>query len=131
MAVSLTGITGGLWSGTQRTVNVDVTLRPSYRFFLEAGVQRTHGDLDVPDASFTRTFWTFRSNYSFDPNMFVDALVQYDPGTRLMNTNVRFNFIHHPLSDLFLVYNEQRFATGDGARPGRGLTLKATHMVAF
>jgi hypothetical protein len=131
VSVGVTGILGGLWSGTQRTVHANVTVRPSYRFFLEASLQRTQGDLDVPDADFTRTFWTFRSNYSFDTNMFVDALVQYDPGTRLLNTNVRFNFIHHPLSDLFLVYNERRFATGGDVRPGRGLTLKATHMVAF
>ena len=50
-------------------------------------LQRTHGDLDIPDDEFTRTFWTFRANYSFNTNMFVDALVQYDPGSELMNTN--------------------------------------------
>ena len=63
--------------------------------------------------------------------MFVDALVQYDPGSDLVNTNVRFNLIHHPLSDLFIVFNEQRFATGEAIPPGRGLTVKMTQMVAF
>jgi hypothetical protein len=126
-----TGILGGLWSGTQRTVNANVTLRPSYKFFLETRLQRTYGDLDLPDADFTRTFWTFRTNYSFNTNMFVDALVQYDPGSEQVNTNVRFNLIHRPLSDIFLVYNEQRFATGEGIPPGRGLTVKGTYMVAF
>jgi hypothetical protein len=127
----ITGIVGGLWSGTQRTVNANLTLRPSYKFYLDASVQRTYGKLDVPDADFTKTFWTFRSNFSFNTNMFIDALVQYDPGSELVNTNVRFNFIHHPLSDLFIVFNEQRFATGEGIPPGRGLTIKATQMVAF
>jgi hypothetical protein len=126
-----TGIVGGLWSGTQRTVNANVTLRPSFRFYLEAQLQRTYGKLDLPDADFTKTFWTFRSNFSFNTNMFIDALVQYDPGSELVNTNVRFNLIHHPLSDLFIVFNEQRFATGEGIPPGRGLTIKATQMVAF
>lgn len=126
-----TGILGGLWSGTQRTINANLTIRPSYKFFLEARLQRTQGDLDLPDAEFTRTFWTFRSNYSFNTNMFVDALVQYDPASDQVNTNVRFNLIHHPLSDLFIVLNEQRFATGEGIPPGRGLTIKATQMVAF
>ncbi|HSM60817.1 MAG TPA: DUF5916 domain-containing protein [Longimicrobiales bacterium] len=127
----VTGIVGGLWSGTQKTVNANVTVRPSYRFYLEARVQRTAGDLDVPDADFTRTFWTFRTNYSFSTNMFVDALLQYDPGSDRINTNVRFNLIHHPLSDLFIVFNEQRFENGEGIPPGRGLTIKATQMVAF
>jgi hypothetical protein len=126
-----TGIIGGLWSGTQRTINANVTLRPSYKFFLEARLQRTYGQLDLPDADFTKTFWTFRSNYSFNTNMFVDALVQYDPGSEKINTNLRFNLIHHPLSDLFVVFNEQRFATGQGIPPGRGLTVKVTQMVAF
>ncbi|HSG09213.1 MAG TPA: DUF5916 domain-containing protein [Longimicrobiales bacterium] len=126
-----TGIVGGLWSGTQKTVNLDMTIRPSYKFFLETRLQRTNGDLDVPDGVFTKTFWTFRSNYSFNTNMFVDALVQYDPGSEKINSNIRFNLIHHPLSDLFIVFNEQRFNTGEPIPPGRSFTIKATQMVAF
>ena len=67
----------------------------------------------------------------FNKNMFVDALIQYDPVTKLLNSNVRFNLIHHPLSDLFIVWNEQRFETGEGIVPGRSLTIKLTQMVAF
>lgn len=126
-----TGILGGLWSGTQKTVNANATLRPSYRFSLETRLQRTQGDLDLPDAEFTKTFWTFRSNFSFTTNMFVDALVQYDPGSEQINSNIRFNLIHRPLSDVFLVFNEQRFHTGEPIPPGRNLTVKGTWMVAF
>jgi len=131
VSAGLSLIRGGLWSGTQRTVNADLTLRPSYRFFLETRLQRTQGDLDVPDAEFTKTFWTFRSNFSITTAMFVDALVQFDPGTEQINSNIRFNFIHHPLSDIFLVFNEQRFHTGEPIPPGRNVTLKGTWMVAF
>jgi hypothetical protein len=131
VAFDFTGILGGLWSGTQKTVRVNATLRPSYHFESQLGVQRTSAQLDVPDADFVKTFWTGRANYSFNTNMFVDALVQFDPGRHLMNTNVRFNFIHHPLSDLFVVFNEQRFTTGDGTPPGRGLIVKVTQMVSF
>jgi hypothetical protein len=56
--------------------------------------------------------------------------VQYDPATKLLNSNVRFNIIHHPLSDVFVVWNEQRFETGEGIRPGRSLTVKVTQMLA-
>ncbi len=126
-----TAIAGGLWSGTQRTVNANLTVRPSYRFFLETRLQRTSASLDLPDADFVRTFWTFRTNYSFNTNMFVDALVQFDPGTDQLNTNVRFNLIHRPLSDSFVVFNERRFARETGLPPGRGFTVKGTYMVAF
>ena len=125
------GTVGGLWSGSQRSVSGGVTVRPSYRFRTTVSLSRTSADLDLPDASFVKTFVTTRANYSFNKNMFVDALVQYDPATELINSNIRFNLIHRPLSDVFLVWNEQRFETGEGIRPGRSLTLKVTQMVAF
>ena len=122
---------GDLWTGDQTSISGGLTLRPSYRFRASLNVSHTSADLRQPDASFTRTFWTSRTNYSFNKNMFVDALVQFDPATNLLNSNLRFNLIHSPLSDLFVVWNEQRFETGEGIRPGRSLTVKLTQMVAF
>ena len=122
---------GGLYNGSQRSVNGTLTLRPNYRVRLSAGLQRTAGDLDLPDGRFVSAFWTARANYSFTPNMFVDALSQYDPASRQLNANVRFNLIHHPLSDLFVVYNDQRFLTTDAPLAGRSLTVKFTQMLAF
>ncbi len=131
VSVGFTGILGGLWSGTQRTFNLSLALKPSYRFRASVGVQRTDADLDEPTEEFVKTLWTARANYSFNRNMFVDALVQYDPATDLFNSNVRFNLIHHPLSDLFVVWNEQRVVTGDGTPPGRSLTVKLTYMLSL
>jgi hypothetical protein len=122
---------GGLYNGTQKTVNASVTLRPSYRLRLTGGLQRTAGDLDLPNGRFVNSFWTMRANYSFSTSMFIDALSQYDPGSRQLNANVRFNLIHHPLSDLFIVYNDQRFLADGSPTPGRSLTLKFTQMIGF
>jgi len=45
---------------------------------------------------------------------------------------VRFDLIHRPLSDLFIVYNEQRLTeTPTPINTGRGLIVKYTHMLAF
>ncbi len=63
--------------------------------------------------------------------MFLDSLVQYDADRRRLNANVRFNLIHHPLSDLFVVYNEQQFRGTPDAMPGRGVIVKLTRMLAF
>jgi len=63
--------------------------------------------------------------------MYLDALMQFNHDLKQMNTNVRFNLLHHPLSDLFVVYNEQRFTTPSALTPGRGLILKFTQMLAF
>lgn len=125
------GTVGELWSGTQKSLTLGMNFKPSYAFRASLGMRRTDADLDEPDDSFVRTLWTMRTNYSFNRDMFIDALVQYDAALDVFNSNVRFNLIHAPLSDLFIVWNEQRITTGDGTPPGRSLTVKLTRMLSF
>ncbi len=136
VSVGLTGITGGLWDGTQRTLNGSITLKPSYHFRASLGLQRTSGRL--PEGDFVRAIWTGRANYSFTTNMFVDALAQYDAEQNRLNLNVRFNFLHHPLSNLYVVWNEQRFTTDfplgyptGRPVPGRSVVVKLTQMLRW
>jgi hypothetical protein len=37
--------------------------------------------------------------------------------TRQVSTNVRYDFIHHPLSNLFVVYNDTRSTRAARRRP--------------
>jgi hypothetical protein len=122
---------GELYNGTQKSVSATVMWRPNFRVRVSAGVQRTDGDLDLPRGTFVNSVYTLRANYSFTPAMFVDALSQYDPTTEQLNANVRFNLIHHPLSDLFIVYNDQRFLTTDAPSVGRSIAVKVTQMLSF
>ena len=122
---------GELYNGRQTSVSATVMWRPNFRVRVSAGVQRTDGDLDLPRGEFVNAVYTLRANYSFSPVMFVDALSQYDPTTEQLNANVRFNLIHHPLSDLFIVYNDQRFLTTDAPTVGRSIAIKLTQMLSF
>jgi hypothetical protein len=61
------------------------------------------------------------------------AFVQYNEATEELIGNARFNLIHAPLSDIFLVYTERR-TLASGAPEGvleRGITLKVTKLLAF
>jgi hypothetical protein len=69
-----------------------------------------------------------RLNYSFSTKMFVSALLQYNSDLRKVSSNVRLDLIHRPLSDIFLVYNEQRDSFQNGA-VDRSVTFKYTHML--
>ena len=40
--------------------------------------------------------------------------MQYNALSQVLVTNLRLNFIHAPLSDVFLVYSEQRDLKADG-----------------
>jgi hypothetical protein len=132
VSLAFTGTIGGLWTGSQKTMNTTVTWRPTYRFRVAGTVQQSRIALDQPQETFDVTLLTGRANYSFTTNMFLDALTQYDPVAHQFNANVRFNVIHHPLSDLFIVYNEQRFTTPDQrVAPGRSIVVKFTQMFSL
>ena len=133
LSLQYTFIVGGLWSGRQRTQQLVMGVRPSDQLNTSVGVSHTSATLEQPSASFEALLWTTRATYSFTTNMFFDALAQYDPRAHLLNANMRFNFIHHPLSDLFVVVNQQRISTPDAplVAPGVGVILKYTQMFSF
>jgi hypothetical protein len=74
----------------------------------------------------TRLALTWRPTYGRARN----ALLQYNTDAQQWSSNIRFNIIHRPLSDFFLVYNDRRGST-DGALPDRALVAKVTYMLAF
>jgi hypothetical protein len=130
---------GGNLISDERTVNVNLTLKPSYRFRTTIGIQRTSLRDEETHQEALRQIITNQTNYSFSTNMFVDALIQYERHLNRINSNIRFNFMHHALSDFYIVYNDQRFTDaaprvlGTDAPPvaGRGLIMKFTQMFSF
>jgi hypothetical protein len=121
---------GDFWSGTQRTVQTSLLYRPTYRMVFDVGLQVSDIGLRLPDASFVSTLANVRVGYSFSSSLFLDSLVQYRTDVRQFSANVRFNLIHRPLSDFFIVYNESQFA--DSAQTaGRSVIVKYTQMFAF
>jgi hypothetical protein len=130
LSASLRYTSGGFWSGTQQTVNAALTFKPSYRLLVDFGLQRNDITLHVPEAQFVTSLAQLRIAYSFNTKMFLDSLLQYNTSTDQFNANVRFNLIHHPLSDLYVVYNEQQSTVGE-VRPGRAIIVKYSHMVSF
>ncbi|HUU35749.1 MAG TPA: DUF5916 domain-containing protein, partial [Vicinamibacterales bacterium] len=121
---------GDFWSGRQKNVQSSLLYRPNYRLFFDVGLQVTDIELNLPQQSFVTTLVNWRTGYSFSTNMFLDSLVQYRSDIRQFSANLRFNLIHRPLSDFFVVYNEQQFTEGEVAA-GRGVVVKYTHLFSF
>jgi hypothetical protein len=121
---------GGFWSGSQKVTQASVLYRPTYRMVFDLGFQITDIALIVPAKEFTTTLVNLRTGYSFSTNMFLDTLLQYRNDVKQFSANVRFNLIHRPLSDFFIVYNESQF-TDINQPTGRGLVVKYTQMFAF
>ncbi|MBI4483184.1 MAG: carbohydrate binding family 9 domain-containing protein [Acidobacteria bacterium] len=119
---------GDFYSGKKTTAFALAAFRPSPRFSLES--RYTRNDVRLLQGSFTTQVLGLRANYSFSTRMFLNALFQYNSDRRQVASNIRFNFIHHPLSDLFIVYNEQRDVSGAG-KTDQAVILKYTHLLSF
>ena len=125
---------GGFWTGTQRTSKVGLLFRPSYHVTFDLALQRNDITLPLPMHDFVTNLVTSRVGYAFNTRTFLDTLIQYNTDLKQLSANVRFDLIHRPLSDLFVVYNDQRLTEQPTPTPvntGRGLILKYTHMLAF
>ena len=104
---------------------------------LATTVSFSRDTIDLPGGiSFHTDLASLRVDASFSTRMFLNAYVQYNSVTRQWLSNVRFDFIHHPLSDIYIVYNDTRYQNGleplrGGPVPTRALILKVTHLLSF
>jgi len=87
-------------------------------------------DIELPTGAFTTTLVTGRVNYFLNTKVFLNALLQYNTDARQWSSNVRFNVIHRPLSDIFFVYNERRDSRTSSLLD-RALIAKMTYLIAL
>ena len=118
--------TGSFFDGDKDTYQATGRFQtPQFR----AQVTWRHDNVDLPSGVFDTDLVTTRLDYSFSPRMFLNALIQYNSDLREISSNIRFNLIHRPLSDFFLVYNERRTSTGEVTE--RALIAKLTYVFSF
>jgi hypothetical protein len=119
---------GDFYDGYRRGYSVGSTVRANQHFNVSANVQ--YNDIELPQGAFTTTLITGRVNYFLNTKVFLNALLQYNTDARQWSSNVRFNVIHRPLSDIFLVYNERRNSQ-TGEMIDRAIVAKMTYLIAF
>lgn len=119
---------GGLYDGTRNGYAFAPTIRLNEHLNASVGLQIN--DINLPQVSYVSKLVATRVNYAFNTQVFLNTLVQYNTDNRQWSSNVRFNVIHRPLSDIFVVYNERRLDT-TGDLIDRALIAKMTWMVAF
>ena len=122
---------GDFYDGSRLTFFASARFRPSPHFTADLGINRN--DLTLNGQSFTADVYSARVRWAKDVRTFLMGFVQYNQTTDELISNVRFNLIHAPLSDLFLVFTERRSLADAVAEPvlERGVTLKVTKLLAF
>ena len=119
---------GDFWSGTKRSIGGDVTLKPNYHWQIDTRFSRN--DIKMPVGNFVTTLVSLKVLYAFTSRIFLNTFLQYNAERNDFSSNIRFNIIHHPLSDIYVVFNERR-DTLTGEVLDRGIIFKFTNLFNF
>ncbi|WP_420463672.1 DUF5916 domain-containing protein [Candidatus Palauibacter sp.] len=119
---------GGFFDGTRTSLSGGLMWRPNYH--LSVDLSANHNNISLPDGDFTADVFGGRIDYGFSTRIFASAFVQYNAAQDQFVTNVRFNYLYSPLSDIFLVYTERRdLAAGNTIE--RVLAAKVSKSIGF
>lgn len=119
---------GDFWDGRRNSVGGGFGWNPNAHFGVDLTYSRNRVKLPQ-ERSFTTELIGSRLVYAFSPRAFLNAFIQYNADTRQVSSNIRLDFIHHPLSHLYLVYNDRRDTSGQLLE--RALILKLTNLFNF
>jgi hypothetical protein len=128
--LSVNAQAGDFFGGDLRTFGGSLTVAPSPSLAVTGGFDRNR--VEVPSGSFVADITTLRAVWALSTRVTTNALVQYNSLSEDVIANVRFNVIHRPGSDVYLVFTEARGVEGDRwALADRGLVLKLTYLARF
>ena len=101
-----TSVTFGIgqgFFGTRLQISPQLSFEPTWSF----------NRIDIPAIGlpFTTQIVSTRAIYAFNPLMFLSGLVQYNSAADTVSTNLRLRWEYSPGSELFVVYNEERYDT--------------------
>ena len=118
------------YDGTRSTCRTRVGVRATSQ--LSSELQYNRNDVKMPWGDFLVNLAILRVDYTFSPRMTIRSLTQYNSCTHEVSNNIRFNFIHRPGSDLYVVYNDLRqtgLPADMFAQKDRQLVLKLNYLV--
>ena len=119
---------GGFYDGSRFTLTGGVRWQPDYHLVLD--VDATHNGVKAQGDEFNADLYSARIQYAVTTTLNFSGFVQYNAAVDEVVTNVRADFIHAPLSDLFVLFTERRSTTGAGVLE-RFFTVKVTRLGLF
>jgi len=121
---------GAFYNGEKTNYQFGGLFRVNHKFNGQLSYARNNIELPhLANPKLSTNLLSLRLNYSFSTIMFMNAFIQYNSDARQVSSNIRFNIIHRPLSDLYIVYNERRDSV-TRSLVDRAVIAKLTYMFA-
>ncbi len=105
--------------------------RASTQLSTEIGYERN--DVDLPWGDFLTHLAILRADYAFSPRATLRTLLQYNSASHDVTSSIRFNFIHRPGSDLYIVYtglDRTGLEPGELVPHDRQLVIKLSYLLS-
>ena len=122
---------GQFYNGHRYGIRNNITLRkqPYFRASLLLNFDR----IDLPDPYPTKNLWLIspKIETTFSKNIFWTTFVQYSSQSDNLGINSRLQWRFAPLSDLYLVYNDQYYDIDNPQASFRSINLKLTYWFNF
>ncbi len=120
---------GGYFGGDRLSIGGDVLGRIGHQVLLQ--LSANHNVINLPGhPETTADVYGANLDVFFSVNVLTSAFIQYNAASEEFVTNLRFRWIHAPLSDLFLVLTERRDVASNQVLD-RFITLKVTKLFPF
>lgn len=120
---------GEFWDGRRKSIGLGGGWNPNEHFGFDLTYSRNRVNLG-PGRAFTTELFGSRLVYAFNSRTFLNAFIQYNADTHQVSSNIRLDLIHHPLSHLYVVYDDRR-DTLSGQVVERALIIKLTNLFNF
>jgi hypothetical protein len=125
--------TGEYYDGTRDGITAGTRVRLNAQ--LASTVSVAWDTVTLPEGiAYQTKLASVRVDASFSTRMFLNVFTQYNSVTGQLSSNVRFDFIHHPLSDVYVVVNDTRIVDPfqpSAALSTRAVIVKLTHLFSF
>ena len=129
ISFSVMNYIGGFFGGDRISSSPRLKLRFGDKFNSE--ISYNYNNVQLPGGNFNTYLSRTRLTYSFNPKMYIQALLQYNNQSNESFINWRFIIQRTAASGLYIVYNQMEDYDGIPTKRNNTLILKYSHLFDF
>jgi len=122
---------GEFYNGNLLGLKATGYLKLSSHFSMEFILDRNQFDLPVEGGKFTTNIVAGRLIYSFSPDLYAKAYLQWNSSENLFKSNFLIRWIYKPGANIFFIYNETRETGINPLLCDRVIMLKVSFLFNF
>jgi len=119
---------GSYFDGHKRTISLNLAARAGYK--VTSQLNSSYNEITYNGQKVHANLYGLKVKYSYSTNIHTLLYYQFNAITNESSTNIRFNFMHSPLSDLFIIFSERRVGV-NGNQLDQGLAIKITKLFSL